>query len=189
MTEYELTSYLFNIPHRLRGSAIVFIITFFFVLPVAIQKDIWHAPLIIALLFACLTFFKGLPKALSDRRRSLRQLEESGLLEEALADFCVAEDFGKYGRIGQRFYFGFDTGIVVEIAQISHISKDPVRRRNSSERHSVRCVRMVLITGEEKYMCPANGSIHATRRLQERIDACAIQRLQARAEEMRSLKR
>lgn len=172
----DLKSYLFCLPRRLCRGALTFVISYGILLLTAIYQgfDYKTSPFwLVCLPLAILVFFSPFWKALSERRSSLQRLEERGLLEAALADFETADDFPKLCRIGQRFVFGFDTGVVAEIAQIRRVYTDEYRSRHTdgSRVRKTRYARLVLRTGEEKILSLATGSLSATTLLQERINA------------------
>lgn len=177
MTHSGLKSYLVCLPRRLRRGALTFVISYGILLLTAIYQgfDYKTTPFWLACLpLAILVFFSPFWKALSERRSSLQRLEERGLLEAALADFETAVDFPKLCRIGQRFVFGFDSGVVAEIAQIQRVYTDSYRSLRHSDGSSGRetlYARLVLCTGEEKILCLATGSHSATTLLRERIEA------------------
>lgn len=176
MTHSGLKSYLVRLPRRLLRGALAFVISYGILVLTAKHQGFNDptAPIwLVCLPIAIFLFFSPFWRAIPERHKSLNRLEEQGLLDAALADFETADDFPKQCRIGQRFVFGFDSGVVAEIAQIQRVYTDAYRSRHSdgSRVRKTRYARLVLSTSEEKILCLATGSHSATTLLRERIEA------------------
>lgn len=156
MDQHELTrlkGYLVSFSARMRLFGVTFGIfllvfaTFILANPLA---------LVFPVLFGLIAMVYSLPAALRQRKKSLKELESTGQLDDALQDFRLAQEAEQVGLVGEKYFFGLDTGVIVAFSEVSRIVRDDEEIYDPDAAHAKRIertVKFVLHNGTPLMLC------------------------------------
>lgn len=122
--EEQLKQYMLAIPIRFKRSLYIFAIIEGIYLFLGLAGGSLTAiggGALIALFLAALTFFGGFFKLQKKVRETLAHFAASGTLEEVLDDFEAGTQIDKLGCIGQNYFVGHGTGVLVDLRQVQQI--------------------------------------------------------------------
>ena len=92
---------------------------------------------LVVLAFYLIGLLVQLPGVLWKADDTISALRQQRALEEVLTDFAVATELPGLCRIGEHYFIGQGTGIVVDLRQVIRIRRDIVTTRDSeNKRHS-----------------------------------------------------
>lgn len=150
--EYQLKSYMVCLPETLKPTMLTYLgfILTYRLMSIGESGDYLHSGLIASAFIALIVLIVTVPRQFRQRSKTIDALKASNLWDAALADFADAEEFVGIGLLGKRFFFGFNTSVIVdletvrEVALIIHTTKD-----SDGDRHTTYRIKFITDHGSD----------------------------------------
>lgn len=109
------------------------------------DREMLLGGIVCALVFSVAIFLFTVPKLLRQRKASFTELRARNLWDAALEDFDRAQEVRGIGKLGNRFFFGYNTGVVADLTEVIRIDWFSITEEDSEgHKHTTHSIRFFM---------------------------------------------